>query len=151
METVIVSDTSCLIVLSKIGHLDLLKSLYGSVVITPTVALEFVDSLPEWIDIRSPKNISLQTLLEETIDPGESSSIALASELKDCYLILDDLRARKIATGMGLHFTGTLGVIASSKRRGIIPSARILFDKIRQTDFWVSEKFLDQILLELGE
>ena len=76
MEAVVVSDTSCLIVLSKIGHLDLLKSIYGSVIITPTIAAEYKDPLPEWIEIHSPKNTSLQILLEETLDPGESSAIA---------------------------------------------------------------------------
>ena len=151
MERVVISDTACLIALNKIGQLGLLKSVYGQVIITPTVASEFHAPLPEWIEIQSPVNISLQTFLEETIDAGEASAIALAIEINDCYLILDDLRARKIATGMGLLFTGTLGVIAIAKRRDIIPLARPLFEKLRETDFWISEKFLQQLLTDLGE
>jgi predicted nucleic acid-binding protein len=140
-----------LIILYQIGRLDLLKSIYNKVIITPTVAFECEAPLPEWIEIQSPANTSLQTLLEETIDPGESSAIALAVELKDCYLILDDLRARKVADRMGLSFTGTLGVIAAAKRRGIIAAARPVFEQIRQNNFWISEKFMQQILNELGE
>lgn len=151
MERVVVSDTACLIALNKIGQLGLLISVYGQVIITPTVASEFHAPLPEWIEIQPPVNISLQASLEEMIDAGEASAIALAVEIKDCYLILDDLRARKIAAGMGLLFTGTLGVIAIAKRRGIIPLARPLLEKLRETDFWISEKFLQQLLADLGE
>ena len=151
MERVVISDTACLIALDKIGHLDLLKLLFGQVVVTPTVAAEFGTGLPEWIEIQSPANISLQTFLEETIDAGEASAIALAVEIKDCYLILDDLRARKVASGMGLAFTGTLGIIAVAKKHGFIPLARPLFEKLIETDFWISEKFLQQLLAELGE
>ncbi|GAB4494125.1 MAG: DUF3368 domain-containing protein [Saprospiraceae bacterium] len=129
MERVVVSDTACLIALNKIGQLGLLRSVYGQVIITPTVASEFHYPLPEWIEIQPPVNISLQTSLEKMIDAGEASAIALAVEIKDCYLILDDLRARKIAAGMGLLFTGTLGVIAVAKQRGIIPLARPLLEK----------------------
>lgn len=151
MESVVISDTACLIALDKIGHLSLLRSLYGSIYITPTIADEFHGVIPDWIEIQEPANIPLQTFLEETIDAGEASAIALALEIKDCYLILDDLRARKVASGLGLTFTGTLGVIASAKKRGIIPSARYLFEQLRETDFWISDKFFQQLLTELGE
>lgn len=151
MERVVISDTACLIALDKIGHLSLLRSLYGSVLITPTIADEFLGILPDWIEVREPANTPLQIFLEETIDAGEASAIALAVEIKDCYLILDDLRARKVASGLGLTFTGTLGIIAIAKKRGIIPSARYLFEKLRETDFWISDKFFQQLLTELGE
>lgn len=94
METVIISDTSCLVVLDKIGQLSLLRESYGNVVVTPTVAAEFGKTLPDWISVRSPASNSIQRLLEETLDPGESSSIALALEIETCFLILDDLRWR---------------------------------------------------------
>ena len=151
MGRVVISDTACLIALEKIGQLGLLESLYGQVLITPTIASEFQAPLPDWIEIQSPTNISLLTLLEETIDPGEASAIALAVELQDCYLILDDLRARKVAINLGLSFTGTLGVVAVAKRRGIIPIARPLLEKLKQTDFWISDKFFREILADLGE
>ncbi|MBX2930293.1 MAG: DUF3368 domain-containing protein [Saprospiraceae bacterium] len=151
MESVIISDTSCLIVLEKIDRLSLLKELYSQVVVTPIVAKEFDNELPNWFKVISPSNSSLQKMLEETIDPGESESIALAMETPDCLLILDDLRARKVATSLGLAFTGTLGVIAAAKRQGIIAAARPVFDQLRATDFRLSDSFLEVVLHELGE
>jgi|APTNR8051073442_1049403.scaffolds.fasta_scaffold00532_18 predicted nucleic acid-binding protein len=48
MNSVIISDTSCLIVLDKIDQLSLLKALYGQIVITPVVAAEYGKDLPDW-------------------------------------------------------------------------------------------------------
>lgn len=151
METVVISDTSCLIILDKIGQLSLLKAAYSQVFVTTTVATEFGQTLPDWVGIKSPTNDALTHLLEETIDPGEASSIALAVEIKDCYLILDDLRARNVARSIGLQFTGTLGFIASVRRRGIIPAARPLFERILATDFRISKELVNSILEELAE
>ena len=151
METVVISDTSCLIILDKIGQLPLLKVAYSQVFVTATVAAEFGQALPEWVVVKSPENSALTHLLEETIDPGEASSIALAVEIKDCYLILDDLRARSVARSMGLHFTGTLGFIASAKKRGLVPAARPLFEQMLATDFRISKELIAGILEELGE
>jgi predicted nucleic acid-binding protein len=65
-------------------------------------------------------NDSLQILLEETVDPGEASATALAVETKDSLLILDDLRARKMETALGLKITGTLGIIAAAKKQELL-------------------------------
>ncbi len=56
MGDLIVSDTSCLIVLSKIQQLDLLKSLFSTVIVTPEVVAEFGEPLPEWIIVQSAKD-----------------------------------------------------------------------------------------------
>lgn len=41
MHEIIVSDTSCLILLDKLGRLDLLRNLYGNITITQVIANEF--------------------------------------------------------------------------------------------------------------
>lgn len=47
MPEAIISDTSCLIVLSKIGELDLLPKMYGQIITTIEVSVEFGEILPE--------------------------------------------------------------------------------------------------------
>jgi len=54
MLQTIISDTSCLILLEKIGELELLKKLFGNVITTQTVGDEFGNPLPEWIYIQNP-------------------------------------------------------------------------------------------------
>jgi len=46
MHSVIIADTSCLILLDKIEELELLQKLYGTFIITPVISNEFGKSLP---------------------------------------------------------------------------------------------------------
>lgn len=54
MLSVIVSDTSCLILFYKIGELELLEKLFGKLYITEAVSKEFNRSIPDWIEIVNP-------------------------------------------------------------------------------------------------
>lgn len=138
MPKTIISDTSCFIILSNIGELELLRKVYGVIITTNDIAIEFGDTLPNWVEIRKVNDISKQQLLELQIDKGESSAIALALEIPESTLILDDIKARKIASKLGLSFTGTIGVIVKAKLKGIIPSIKPILEKIKMTDFRIS-------------
>ena len=85
------------------------------------------------------------------LDKGESSAIALALETPDCTIILDDYKARKIADQLGLHITGTIGVIVKAKLNGLIPSIKPLLSKIRTTDFRLTIELELLALKEAGE
>lgn len=146
MPSIIIADTSCLIVLDKIGELELLKSIYSDISITPEIAQEFDTKLPDWISIVSAKDKKYQELLSTQIDIGEASAIALAMENDNSLIILDDLKARKIATKLNLNFTGLLGVIYKAKKSKIIPHVKPLLEKISKTNFHISTKLIDEIL-----
>ena len=57
-------------------------------------------------------------VLRAIIDSGEASAIALALELDDCLLIMDDLKGRVLAEELGIRVTGTFGVIIEAKLAG---------------------------------
>ncbi len=132
MPKIIISDTSCFIVLTKIEELDLLQKVYGQITTTIDIATEFGETLPEWVEIYSVVDKKRQQLLELQIDRGESSAIALALETPDCTLILDDYKARLIAERLGINITGTIGVIVKAKLQGIIPSIKPILEKIKK-------------------
>lgn len=146
MHKIIISDTSCFIILTNIGELHLLQKLYSKIITTIEIATEFGEPLPEWIEILSVKSKDTQRLLEMQIDKGESSAIALALEISDSLLILDDIKARKVATQLGLSITVTLGIIIKAKLEGIIPSVIPILNKIKQTDFRLSNEVESQVL-----
>lgn len=54
---IIISDTSCLIVLSKIDELELLNLMSKEVYVTSAIQKEFEKKLPSWIHIKDPKDI----------------------------------------------------------------------------------------------
>jgi len=137
--------------LSNIGELDLLYKVYGQIVTSVDIAIEFGDILPDWIEIVEVKDKFRQQILEMLIDKGESSAIALALETPDCRIILDDFKARKIAFQLGLTFTGTIGVLVRAKLKGTISSIRPILGKIKQTDFRLSGEVELLALKEAGE
>jgi predicted nucleic acid-binding protein len=151
MPKTIISDTSCLIVLSKIGALELLQKVYGHIITTSDIAKEFGESLPEWVIIKEVVDIFKQKILELQIDKGESSAIALAIEMTDCTLILDDFKARKIAQQLGLTITGTIGVIVKAKLEGKIASITPYLEAIKSTNFRISTEIEQQALKEANE
>lgn len=146
MPKVVVSDTSTLILFHKIDELDLLKKVYGELFTTLEVAKEFGEKLPKWIKICKVSDKKYQIFLETQIDIGEASAIALASEYEDVLLLLDDLRARKIALQLKFNITGTLGVIHKAKQQGIIDKIKPLIDKLLLTNFRVSDNIIQELL-----
>ena len=85
MPKIIISDTSCFIILTNIGELDLLQKVYGQIITTKDIAIEYGEELPDWIEIKDVQDKSRQQLLEMQIDKGEASAIALALETLDTY------------------------------------------------------------------
>ena len=151
MHKIVISDTSCLILLHKIGELDLLQKVYDSVSTTPEVAQEFQEQLPDWVNIESVKDKKYQEFLATQIDWGEASAIALAKEMESPLLLLDDLKARKLATKLNLKFTGTLGVINKAKQMGAIEKVKPLIEKLQATNFRISENIINELLKKNNE
>ncbi len=151
MHKAIISDTSCLILLDKIGELVILNKLFGTIITTSEVADEFGQPLPSWIEIKQPADKKYQSIIEASVDKGEASAIALAIELDDCLLIIDDLKGRKFANQIGLTIIGTIGVIVDAKLAGIIPSVKPVIEKIRSTNFRITDQLEAIILKRAGE
>ncbi len=148
---IIISDTSCLIVLSRIQQLDLLQKLYGTVFITEEVANEFGEELPSWIIIKDVQNKTNLRVLRNLVDLGEASAIALALELDDSLLIVDDLKGRKEALRLGLKITGLMGVLLKCKQKNIISEVKPILTAIKQASFRISEKIEIFVLQQAGE
>ena len=110
MQKIIISDTSCLITLDKINQLETLRSLFRTITVSTIIAEEYGKSLPAFVEILDPSQKVFQQTLQLNVDAGEASAIALALQYKDSLIIIDDFKARKIAEGLGLNITGTLGV-----------------------------------------
>lgn len=149
-ERIVIADTSCLIILTSIGELDLLREVFGEVAITEEISKEFGDKTPTWIKIlQAPSNLS--KALKATIDEGEASAVALALDFgAESLLILDDLRARKYAKKVGLNVLGTIGVIVRAQKRGHIANALDIIGKIQQTNFRLSPKIIEEVNKELN-
>lgn len=150
MPKVTVSDTSCLILFYKIGELDLLKKVFGHILITEIVSKEFKKELPEWVEVVNPQS-DLHKGLLSVLDPGEATSIALAAEHNKSLLIIDEVKGRKIAKEMGVRITGSLGVLVAAKSKGHIKAVKPILEKMEQTNFRISKDLIEKILNKVEE
>lgn len=148
---VVIADTSCFILLDKIDSLHLSQKVFGIISTTLTIAEEFGKQLPDWVEIKSIVDLHYQDILELEVDKGEASAISLALEQEPALLILDDLKARKVAAKLHLTYTGTLGILLKAKELGLIESIKPLLDRIQQTNFRFSRNVLNEILKTAGE
>ena len=113
---IVVGDSSPLIGLSAIGRLDLLRALYGSVLIPPAVAAEIAagEERPGGRAVAEADRITEADVADATPVPlagglgaGETAAIRLALALGADRLLVDDLPARKEAVRLGLSVTGS--------------------------------------------
>jgi predicted nucleic acid-binding protein len=149
----VVADSSPLIVLIKIEHVEVLPTLFGTVVIPPEVAAElrrgnrprevrdFIASPPSWLLQRSPAAIESIPKLHQ----GELAAISLARELRADLLLIDDRNGRRAAANRHIAVTGTIGVLELSAGRNLI-DLRDAFERVKKTDFWVAHDLLDKRL-----
>ncbi len=148
---VVVTDTSCFIVLDKIGRLDILRGLFDAIYTTPQIAREFGQSLPNWVIVQEPATLSAIKKLNEYVDLGEASAIALAIEINSDYIIIDDLAARKYAEKLGLNVKGSMGLLVSAKQKQLVPAIKPFLDEIEKTNFRVSKALIKSLLRDVGE
>ena len=151
MSKTIISDTSCFIILSKIGELELLQQLFGNVVTTPEIVAEFGEILPDWIEVISVQDKYKKQLFELQVDSGEASAMALALEIENSLLIMDDYKARRLAQTLNIGYTGTIGIIILAKQKGIINSIKPILAKIKETNFHISADLELQALIQAKE
>ncbi len=151
---IVVSDTSSISALLRIGHADLLQRLYGEVLIPEAVRdelLVFFPTVPEFLHCRHVSDAAKVKRLCGELDLGEAEAIALAHEMRADVLLIDELDGRRIATREGIPIIGLMGVLANAKIVGLVVSIRPLIDKLEnEADFRFSAE-LKQDTLRLAD
>jgi hypothetical protein len=162
----VVSDSSPLIYLSRLGLLPLLQRFHEKVVVPQAVWQEVAvagQGLPEsdslrnaevegWILVRAPSRTAAGVgASSASLGKGEIEAILLAQELA-ALLLTDDAEARRLAERVGVKVTGTLGVLVRAKSEGHVSDLRGWLDRLlKETNFRLAQD-LDWAALEtVGE
>lgn len=158
----VVSNSSPLIHLGKIGLLELLAEQFDRILIPRAVWQEAVEeggdepdaksiASANWIEVQDVHPSPLLTTLSTLLDKGEAEAIVLAIEIGADLILLDESDARKIAEIYNLRKTGLLGVLIKAKRQGRIQSLKVYLEELRNTGFHLSEQVYNEILDAVGE
>lgn len=147
---IIIADTSCLILYEKIERIDILEKIFPELIVSKEV-LEEYGILPQWITVKQVANRSIYRMLTKSLGKGEASSIALAYELENSLLIIDEKKGRNIAKSMNVHIIGSIGILLKAKEKGVINSVKDILRLIDLTDFRISKRIREFVLLKAGE
>ncbi len=139
MTEVAVSNSSCLIALERINKMEILIKSFDHLFIPYAVQEEF-DKKIDMISVRKAKNTAVVASLNTQIGKGESEAIALAMEIKNSFLILDDKKARRIAKQLELKIIGTIGLLLRAKSKNVITSIEPFLEDFQKVGFRISHK-----------
>lgn len=149
MKEAVVSDSTCLIGLERIGELNILLSLFDPIMIPPEVEREFGSNF-SWLQTENLAGSLLVAALRLAVDAGEAEAIALASE-KSCLLISDDKQARAAAKRLGVSVIGTVGVLVRAKQNGVVSAVKPILDELELNSFFISRALREEALKLVGE
>ena len=160
-KPVIVADSSPLIALAIIDQLDLLLHFYQRILLPPAVWDEITvqgRGLPgaqavsqlAWLEIRAP-DIAFVQPLSILVDRGEAEAIALAQQIPDSTLLLDDAQARRVAERFGIRRIGTLGILRRAKNVGLIQELRTYIQVLQINGIFMRQNLIDAVLRDVGE
>ena len=83
---------------------------------------------------------------------GEAEAIALAVERHADLVLLDDGDARRLASKMGLHFIGVLGILLRAKQHGGVTALGEEIRRLREeARFFVALKLEMELRIAAGE
>jgi hypothetical protein len=151
----VVSNTTPIISLLKIGKLEILKDLYDEIYIPQEVFNEieagkhkkyYLNLLTfEWIKIEQIQDRkSISYFLD--LDKGEAEAIVLATESEADLILLDESLGRFHAKHAGLRVTGTIGILVKAKKQGLISELKPLILELKDKGVWLSESLIERIL-----
>jgi hypothetical protein len=152
---IVVSDTSPITALLAVEKAELLKQLFGEVVIPNAVETELRrthPALPAWRRVQPLQNSVKANFYARSVDRGEAEAIALAEELHADHLLIDERKGRRLAQQHGVPVVGLLGVILLAKRARLISSARTLLEELdRKAGIYLAEELKNAALKTVGE
>jgi predicted nucleic acid-binding protein len=159
----VISNSSPLMNLAIIGQLDLVKTLFGRVLVPQEVWHDLTVAgkgkpgstlirQAEWIERVELGHNTLYPLLRKDLDDGEAAAIALALEKQADLILLDETDARNVAELYRIPKTGVIGILTRAKQHHLLQEVKPLFDALKtQANFWIQPRLYEALLKKVGE
>jgi predicted nucleic acid-binding protein len=150
----VVADTSALLALAACESLPLLDALFQEVRVPSAVFEEctvagkpFSDELRTYLQDRvTTVDLTEFVIAAVGLGAGELEAMALYKHLRADRLLVDDQRARRIATFNHIEVIGCVGVLLLAKNRNLIPAVKPKLDSMQTSGIRLSEALFDAAL-----
>ena len=170
-DRVVVSDSTPLIYLAKIGRLDVIKNVFGEILIPEAVFCEAVTQ-GKALNMSDASIIEMAVgvwIIKERIQPeveaayrfldsntrlgsGEKEALKLCKQRNAGYFVVDDKEARRVSRMLNVKPIGTCGIILQACRQGSITSGEALqmLDELVKAGFRIGPTVYRRVFEELG-
>lgn len=158
---IVISDTTPIISLLKIGRLELLEELFEKVFIPDAVYMELtadkrfteeagaVSEAPyiKTVPVSNPGAVRILRMATG-LDQGESEAIVLTDELKADILLMDEAKGRAISGQMGIAIMGTIGLLISAYEDSLLTSDEVqkCIDDLQRSGRHIGKKHYQKLL-----
>lgn len=155
-------NASPLILLGKIGRLDIIEQLNPAYAI-PSAVVDEIFCGPEndparvWLSVRDRIHPILDSLVAPAdllawdLGSGETAVLAHCIGQKDRGAILDDQAARNCAEVYGVSIMGTVGILLRAKQAGLVSLLKPELLRLVDSGSLLSGAVIDQALSLAGE
>lgn len=158
---IVVSDTTPLISLMKIGRLNLVEQLFGEVQIPDAVYAELVSNPEFGEEVRQiQRSLFIKRVVIEDekavdllrratgLDIGESEAIILSDSCRADLLLMDEIKGRQVAKQMGLHVMGTVGMLRAAYEEKLLSYKDIeeCIEVLKANGRHISDRLFRQLL-----
>ncbi|MEM2922707.1 MAG: DUF3368 domain-containing protein, partial [Candidatus Bathyarchaeia archaeon] len=165
----VISDSSVLIHLARVGCFRLLKDLYEELAIATGVYVEVVErgwgfpgscetekGVKEgWLKVRTVFNKEriMDLIRRHGISLGNAETVQLALEYKAELALADEAEVRELLEEYGVRVRGCIGVLIEAARRGVISTkeAEKAIGRLAETGYRISDNVLNEAYRLLGE
>ena len=163
---IVISDTTPLISLMKIGRLELLHKLFGEIQIPEAVFNELVSNprFPDesreikscpFIKVVVIDNSGLVKLLRRStgLDLGESEAILLADSFDGSLLLMDEAKGRQVAAQMEISVMGTIGILMAGYKEGFLLREEIkdCVEILKKAGRHISDRLYRQLMEKISD
>jgi predicted nucleic acid-binding protein len=158
---IVISDTTPLISLMKIGQLDLINQLFGEIQVPEAVFKELtsnnrfqnecrqIEECPfiNRVTVTDTKSVDLLRR-SSGLDLGESEAIILSDYFNANYLLMDESKGRKVAQQMGIPIMGTIGMLMIAYNEHLLSKEEILncINILKNSGRHISEQLYEQLI-----
>jgi predicted nucleic acid-binding protein len=162
MKGRVICNASPIIALCVIGRVDLLRRLFEAVIVPEEVHREILEGGSEFAGLRVYEKShwvkvmriskAVDPLLATLLDQGEGAVIELARELNPEFVLIDELKARKIARKIyGLKVIGSARILVEAKREGLLNNVSKELKGMREAGYWLSDAIVEATLRQAEE
>ncbi|MCL2187963.1 MAG: DUF3368 domain-containing protein [Defluviitaleaceae bacterium] len=154
----VVINASPLILLNKIGRLELLNNLFDTVYVPSAVLQEIQEAdkpkvdlnLLDFQQLKVVNKVAVLGLLGR-LHLGEVEVMVGAIERNVQTVVLDDNAARNKAKQLGLHVTGTLGILQGAYKKGFVNNLEKEITNLKSVGMYLSSEIVRKILSFSGK